>query len=344
MPSTVPERDAAPLIRAAALPGDCPADSADGAQPVTAVAVGVIERGRRVLIARRSPDRHQGDRWEFPGGKLAAGESAPAALARELREELGIEVIHAQPLMTVAHDYPDRRVRLQVFRVTQFDGRARGCEGQAIRWVSKADLPDYRFPDANRPIVNAVRLPSAYLITAPQPSSPETFLADLTQAYARADGLVQFRAPALHGADWFDLAARTVCWVQAQGGRILVNGSAAAAQRLAADGVHLNSRRLLALSERPLSPDYWVAASCHNANELRHARRIGVDFVVLGPMYPTASHPGAAVLGEAQFAALAAAANLPAYALGGLTLADWPRVRGLGAQGIAGISAFWPAG
>ena len=320
-------------------------DADTDASAVMAVAVGVIERAGCVLIAHRTPDRHQGGRWEFPGGKLAAGESAHAALVRELREELGIEVKQARPLMTVTHDYPERRVRLSVFRVTQFDGQARGCEGQAIRWAPKAALPDYRFPDANRPIVNAAQLPDVYLITAPpSPSSlPQAFLADLERAYDRADGLVQFRAPGLNGAAWLDMAASAVRWVQARGGRILVNGAVDAAQRLAADGVHLNSRRLLALTQRPWSRDRWIAASCHNWDQLRHAERIGVDFAVLGPVYPTASHPTATVLGETRFAEWVAQVNLPVYALGGLTLADLPRMQALGAQGIAGISAFWPA-
>ena len=326
---------------------DCPFDlrhAGPDAPPAMAVAVGVIERAGCVLIAHRAPDRHQGGRWEFPGGKLAAGESAHAALVRELHEELGIEVKQTRPLMTVTHDYPERRVRLSVLRVTQFDGQAHGCEGQAIRWVPKASLPDYRFPDANQPIVNAVRLPDVYLITAPPPPSPQAFLADLERAYDRAGGLVQLRAPGLNGTAWLDLAVPAVRWVQARGGRILVNGDVGDAQRLAADGVHLNSRRLLALTQRPWSRDRWVAASCHNQDQLWHAERIGVDFAVLGPVYPTASHPTATVLGAARFTEWVTQVNLPVYALGGLTLADLPHMQDLGARGIAGISAFWPTG
>ena len=85
----------------------------------------------RILLAQRPAHKHQGGLWEFPGGKVEAGESVLSALARELREELGIQVTHAQPLIQVRHAYPDQRVLLDVYEVTEFTGDAHGAEPTA---------------------------------------------------------------------------------------------------------------------------------------------------------------------------------------------------------------------
>lgn len=121
------------------------------------VAVGVVlDQSRRVLISRRAPGSHQGDLWEFPGGKLEPGESLRHALARELREELGIEIGRSSPLLQVRHDYGDRRVLLDVHVVWDFAGEARGLEGQPLAWVAPGSLGHYPFPEGNVPIIGAI--------------------------------------------------------------------------------------------------------------------------------------------------------------------------------------------
>lgn len=122
------------------------------------VAVGVIIDARgRVLITRRAHNAHQGGLWEFPGGKVEPGETVVEGLARELHEELGIEIGRTSPLLEVRHDYGDKAVRLDVHVVWEFSGDARGLEDQPLAWPAPGDLPDYSFPAANEPIVGAVR-------------------------------------------------------------------------------------------------------------------------------------------------------------------------------------------
>ncbi|MFK8047704.1 MAG: 8-oxo-dGTP diphosphatase MutT [Halioglobus sp.] len=124
---------------------------------VVHVAVGVILDSRnRVLIAKRSKESHQGGLWEFPGGKVEAGESVQNALERELHEELGIHIGHATPLTVVSHDYGDKSVCLDVWLVAEFTGTATGCEGQPLLWVGMGELGAYDFPEANASIVDAV--------------------------------------------------------------------------------------------------------------------------------------------------------------------------------------------
>lgn len=121
------------------------------------VAAGVIGDGDgRVLIAQRPPGSHLAGAWEFPGGKVAEGETVRAALGRELREELGIEVRVAEPLVCYRHAYPERTVLLDVWSVIDYDGEPRALEGQPLRWESLDRLLDIGLLEADRPIVEAL--------------------------------------------------------------------------------------------------------------------------------------------------------------------------------------------
>ena len=126
------------------------------------VAVGVIVDGaNNILIALRPEDAHQGGLWEFPGGKVEQGESVKQALARELSEELGLQLESCRPLIEIQHDYSDKSVLLDVWWVEAFSGDclegSEGREGQPIKWVGAAALSDYSFPPANQAIITAVQ-------------------------------------------------------------------------------------------------------------------------------------------------------------------------------------------
>jgi 8-oxo-dGTP diphosphatase len=121
------------------------------------VAVGIIRNpAQQILIAFRNKQKHQGGLWEFPGGKVEAGESVQHALGRELLEELALEVDIGSllPILQVEHDYGDKQVLLDIWEVRQYSGEAQGKEGQEIRWVDVLALRQYEFPAANLPIVN----------------------------------------------------------------------------------------------------------------------------------------------------------------------------------------------
>ena len=141
------------------------------------VAVGVIINPRgEVLIAKRASKQHLGGLWEFPGGKLEADEDVRQALARELHEELGIIVTHQTPLCIIRHNYPDKAVLLDVWTVHGFTGQPHGREGQPLRWVKPGELAYNDFPEANRAIIRAIRLPGYMaLIDLPSPLIPGDF-------------------------------------------------------------------------------------------------------------------------------------------------------------------------
>ncbi len=111
----------------------------------------------QVLLALRSATQHQGNLWEFPGGKLEPFEAADAALVREISEEIGIHASELRELMVVEHEYSDKSVRLHVYVVNAFTGEPQGLEGQALRWVALSELDSVAFPEANLPIVAALK-------------------------------------------------------------------------------------------------------------------------------------------------------------------------------------------
>ncbi len=316
------------------------ASTPNTAPEIVPVAVGVIRDGNRILLAKRPDHVHQGGRWEFPGGKREPGEDRFAALTRELEEELGIRPRDARPLIRIRHDYPDKSVELDVWFVTAYTGEPRGREGQLIRWFEPDELPGLDFPAANRPIVTAVRLPSRYLITGAFEDRHD-FRKRLERALSRDVKLVQLRAHHLRSDEYLALARKALAVCRDAGARLLVNAGPELAREIGADGVHLTSRQLMRLTARPLPADWLVAASVHDAEQLRHAGRIGVDFSVLSPVAATASHPQAEPLGWARFSELIEPVAHPVFALGGMQETDLPVAWNAGAQGIAAIGAFW---
>jgi 8-oxo-dGTP diphosphatase len=309
------------------------------------VAVAVVTRDDgRVLLARRADHLHQGGLWEFPGGKLEPGETLHAALRRELEEELGIEVRASEPLIRVNHRYASRAVLLDVHRVTSYRGTPAGREGQPIEWVDPRDFRRYPFPEADRPIISALRLPDTYLITGEPSGDRADFLERLERALRSGIRLLQLRAKRLDAGDYERLATAVIPCCSAYGARVMLHGTPARVERLGAHGLHLTALQLMAANERPLPGTALVSASCHNAQELAKASALGLDFAVLSPVRRTLSHPQAEPLGWERFFALVDRAALPVYALGGMRPEHLRQAKRSGAQGIAGIRGLWDGG
>ncbi len=138
------------------------------AVPHLEIAIGVCRRGSRFLVSRRRPEAMLGGLWEFPGGKIERGETAQAALVREFREEVGIEVAAGSPLVVVPHRYTHLSVRLHAFHCRpKGNARARAIECAEVRWVTFEELHALAFPTANRKIITALE---AGLRPGPGPS------------------------------------------------------------------------------------------------------------------------------------------------------------------------------
>lgn len=311
------------------------------------VAVGVICDGKgKILIAKRPDSAHQGGLWEFPGGKVDAGETIEQALVRELLEELNIGVLASEPLIQIRHHYPDKSVLLDVHRITRFSGVARGNEGQPIEWVDVKQLNQFEFPAANRPIISAINLPSTYAITGPL-IDEHGFIERVTEVLETGVGVLQLRIPGFsltHHQDVLSVVADLAALYKVQ---LQINVPVDIFKQMQdlfphiKAGLHLNRHEATQLTKRPIANNLLMGVSCHNAQEIQQAQTIGADYLLVSPVKNTASHPDVTPLGWAQFSRLVELANVPVYALGGVSDKDIREARANGAQGIASISAWW---
>lgn len=293
----------------------------------------------RVLLAQRPPGKVYAGYWEFPGGKVEPGESLEAALVRELHEELGIVVTRACRWITRVFEYPHAIVRLNFFRVFDWQGEPHPHEGQVFSWQQPDAVEVTPLLPANFPILKALSLPPLLGITHAESLGVDTFLARLDIALHNGLRLIQLRDKTLPEDARLALARETVRRAHRYGARVLVNGDPALAGAAGADGVHLDSTAAARLTARP---DYdWIGVSCHDAAELAHAAAIEADFALLSPVLPTLTHPGAATLGWDTFSALAAASPIPVYGLGGLGRDDVVLAQSHGAHGVALLRGAW---
>jgi 8-oxo-dGTP diphosphatase len=314
----------------------------------------------RVLIAQRPEGRSLAGAWEFPGGKLLAGEERFAGLARELEEELGIRVPpgRARPLIRYLHRYPDLEIELDAWRVLAWEGEPQGLEQQAVAWRQPDVLLDFGLLPADAPIVRAITLPSMCLVTPPDArGGEEAFLDKLeTAALADAAGMICLRRPDLDAGGLLALASGAACRVEGSDTRLLLHGdpallgpvlasppaSIAARFQSTIAGLHVPGRYLSTLRGRPVPDTLRFGASCHDAQQLAAAHKLHADYAFLGPVKPTASHPGEPGMGWEKFSALVRELPMPVYAIGGLGTEDLEAAWAAGAQGIAAIRRLWP--
>jgi 8-oxo-dGTP diphosphatase len=312
------------------------------------VMAGVLRDAQgRVLLAQRPEGKHLAGLWEFPGGKLELGEQPQHALVRELLEELGIHVApdEGTPLIRVPWRYGERGLLLDAWQFTQWRGTPVSLEGQALQWVQPSAVDPTILAPADRPILQALRLPSVYAVTPADvaPDQAEFWRDRIGLALEQGVGMIQLRFPRWTVAQVRVLAAQLQRRAVLRGARLLLNGDIEGARELGEGiGVHLKSSQLAALDTRPLPWTQLVGCSCHDSSELEQATRMGADFATLSPVAPTTSHPDAEALGWDRFGRMAEAASLPVYALGGVMPAQAAYARQHSAQGVAGIGAFWP--
>jgi 8-oxo-dGTP diphosphatase len=313
-----------------------------GSTYIHVVAAAIINDRGEVLVSQRRQGSHLAGYWEFPGGKIEHSELPEAALSRELKEELDILPVSRRPLIRTRYHYPGKSVLLDVWKVNAWSGEPRGVEGQQIEWRVVDQLDSKEFPPADIPVINALLLPSRYLITG-QFSGISDFERRLAAALDKGIRLVQLRLT----HDWVEahgnsLALEIISLCSAlcsQASAIMMLNVPDAIETEDCDGIHLTSRQLANVRKRPACR--FVSASCHSRDELELAQSLGVDFAVLSPVRATRTHPDAAPIGWDAFSRLVENINIPVYALGGMTVDDIEQAWQSGAQGIAAIGALW---
>lgn len=325
---------------------------------VVNVAVAVIHFNKQYLLGFRHASQHQGNRYEFVGGKIEPNETATQGLIREVHEEIGLDIAQntAVKMGVIRHDYADKIVSLHVFKIqvsqAQFDGlqQDKGKEGQAVTWVHQSDLVanQYPLPDANARILEWLKLPNTIYITQPLdsfvsvdkwvdfysqklPDDAHCYFRPQTSdenATAMIDGLLTMRAditPIIQYATVERLPEQLDAWLK--------NGM-----------VHLNHQQLMTLDFSSLSKNYRYFASCHDQHSLSRLNTLATSYTVMGcflsPVKATPTHPEtfqSGGMGWQAFGELAKLSDVPVFALGGVEQADLATAYEHGATGIAGI-------
>lgn len=306
------------------------------ATPIIEVAAAVITKpDNSFLLTCRPEGKPYAGYWEFPGGKVETNEAPLHALNRELQEELGIQIKHAYPWITRVFSYPHATVRLRFFRVTKWHGEPWAREKQQLCWQFSDNVTVTPMLPANAPILRALSLPPVYAITHTNELGTDASMTQIEQALQGGLRLIQIREKHLDKDKLLTFSNQVISLAHNFDAKVLINSDTRLSRELGADGIHLTSFQLMTHASRP-DPAYdWCGASCHNAEELFAAEQLGVDFVVLGPIFPTRSHPNGLLLGWRKFAALIQDYPLPVYALGGLQHADLTTAQEFGAHGIA---------
>ena len=290
------------------------------------VAAAVIQRADGAfLLAQRPAGKVYAGYWEFPGGKIEPGEAADKALARELNEELGIEVEQAYPWITRVYTYPHGTVRLQFFRIVAWRNEPHPLEDQAISWQAPGTPMAAPMLPANAPVLAALGLPTEYAVT----DARRFGLAHLEARLRSGLRLVQVREPLLPVEERKRFTEQVIELAHRYGCRVMVKEPFPGA-----DGVHFTASQLVQLESRPV--DGLAAASCHRREELERAMALGLDFAVLGPIRDKSP-----ALGWDRFGELARGSSIPVYAIGGLTRADLADAWRAGAHGVAMIRGAW---
>lgn len=319
-------------------------------KPFIDVAAGLILKpDGSLLLGQRPADKPWPGWWELPGGKIEPGESVLQALARELREELGIEVTRATPWVTYVHEYPKNVVRLAFCLVTGWTGTPQGLEDQNLAWVDPmAEIPVGPLLPATEPPLRWLKLPNRYLLTEiGNADNVAPYLQRLEAALAAGVKMVQFREPGWAQQNPDDPALENafehvVALCQKAGALCLVNSVHPQAWWKKANGVHVRAADLIGF-RRDAQPELsYVGASAHNAQDIALACQAKADFIVLGHVLATPSHPDEPALGWTAFQELAASAGIPVFAIGGQTEAGFETAREHGAHGIAAIRGLLP--
>jgi 8-oxo-dGTP diphosphatase len=293
---------------------------------VIEVAAAVIQRpDGAFLLAQRPAGKVYAGYWEFPGGKIEPGEAADKALARELREELGLEVGEAFPWLTRVYTYPHGTVRLQFFRIASWSKEPHPLEDQAISWQAPGTALAAPMLPANAPVLAALALPTEYAVT----DARRFGLAHLEARLRSGLKLVQVREPALPVEERERFTQQVIELAHRYGCKVMVKEPFPGA-----DGIHFTAAQLAQLEKRP--GEGLAAASCHSREELERAMALGLDFAVLGPIRDKSP-----ALGWDGFRELARYSSIPVYAIGGLTRADLAQAWRAGAHGLAMIRGAW---
>lgn len=297
-------------------------------KPIIDVAIALLLHRNKVLVGWREAKQHQGNQYEFPGGKVEHGESPVDACRREIREEVGLDILTWHLFEVIRHEYDDLHVHLHIFHALVSLEQLDAIQ-DPWTWYSRAELKDLAFPKANDVIIERLNW-SQYLKISADINDLEGLNHD-TWMYLRAAptlDLIQV-IHALPASNLNKLVVNIELW----------RGLAESVQQQLA-AVQIKHDQLMHLNANTLPLGIRSIASCHDALSVQQAQNIGCDAMMLSPVHTTATHADAKALGWEQFEQLCLRSDIPVFALGGLSPSDLGTAQRYGAYGVAGIRKF----
>ena len=300
--------------------------------------VGVLDNDLdQILIAKRQDHQFMAGYWELPGGKIDPGETQQQAIVREMNEELGIQVNKTSLHQRMIYQYPDRVVELSIYRIEDYQNTPYGKEGQAVAWVDIEGLSNYQLLPTMRAFIHSITLPKQYWITPSTNHQSDDWLAQFEQKIQQGIKLIQLRSKVALDREFIQ---HIYIKCQQHNVNLLLNIPNKSFNEPYANGWHMTTQEMLSLKKRPCADDKLLGASTHTLEEALSAQKIGADFVVISPVQATQTHPDTLPIGWDKAAEVVDKLNIPVYFLGGMGLEDLDKTHKLGAQGIAGVSAF----
>ena len=294
-------------------------------KPIIDVAIAILLHQNNVLVGWREAKQHQGNKHEFPGGKVEEGETPLAACRREIYEEVGIGLHEWHAFDVIVHEYEDVIVKLHLFHAVVPTALLNEIQ-QPWSWYSREELLNLNFPKANLAIIQRLYWPHQIKISAQLDE-----VAQLKQdqlLYWRVEGTQQ---------QLTELAKRSVKHLS----RLIVNvdifEQLNPIQQQAISAIHLKQPQLMALKPGDLQIGKRYIAACHDLASMQQAQNIGCDAILLSPVLPTATHPEAVALGWEQFKCWVSQVDIPVFALGGMQAGDLAIAKEQSGYGIAGM-------
>ena len=297
-------------------------------KPIIDVAIALLLHRNKVLVGWREAKQHQGNKYEFPGGKVESGESPIEACRREIREEVGIDITTWHSFDVIRHEYDDLHVNLHIFHTIISLEQLNEIQNPWT-WYSRAELKDLAFPKANNEMIGRLNW-CRYLKISADINDLEGLNHD-TWMYLRTEAtfdLIQ-TINALPTSKLNTLIINTELW----------QGLDQAVQKQLA-AVQFKHDQLMRLSMNSLPLGIRSIASCHDALSVQQAKKLGCDTILLSPIHTTATHADAKALGWEHFEQLCLISEMPVFALGGLSISDLEIAQQYGAYGVAGIRKF----
>ena len=294
-------------------------------KPNIHVAIALLLHQNKVLVGWRNAEQHQGNKHEFPGGKVEANETPLDACRREVFEEVGVGLNDWHAFDVICHEYDDVVVNLHLFHAIVPEALLSEIQ-QPWTWYSRTELLSLNFPKANFSILQRLYWPNQIKISE--------HLNDLEQL--KPQQLLYWRVEHT-AADLEDLEQLS----EQHAGHLIVNVQAWQKLTLPMQknvaAIHLKQHQLMTVKRGELPVGFRFIAACHDVVAMKHAQNIGCDAIILSPVLATATHPDVEPLGWVRFQEYAQQVDIPVFALGGMHVELLQQAQSHHAYGIAGI-------